>query len=134
VTPLNEPAKPRPKSAQLARGTRRYRRHVASAKQWEVLRGAKLGPCRVCSEPASNGVVFGRMHLHHVVARDHHGDDYAVNLVPVCPTCHDRLHVRDAAAARALLAALTDAEYAYMVKRGGEGYAERAYGLRYTRP
>jgi 5-methylcytosine-specific restriction endonuclease McrA len=134
VSPLDEPARPRPKSAQLARGQRRYRRHVASAKQWEVLRGAKLGPCRVCSEPASNGVVFGRMHLHHVVARDHNGDDYAANLVPVCPGCHDLIHARNPLACFALLASLTDAEYAYMVQRGGENYAERAYGLRYSRP
>jgi hypothetical protein len=34
---------------------------------------------------------------------------------------------------RLLLDNLTDAEYAYMIERGGENYPERAYGLRYRR-
>jgi hypothetical protein len=29
---------------------------------------------------------------------------------------------------------LTDAEYAYMIERGGENYPERAYGLRSSPP
>lgn len=130
--PLDGPARPRPKAASTHRA-KRYRRYVAPPKAWEALRGAKLGPCRVCQKPEHNGVMFGRMHLHHVVARDHAGDDYAVNLVPVCPGCHDLLHMRDSATVAALLASLTDAEYAYMIERGGDNYPERAYGLRYTR-
>jgi hypothetical protein len=38
---------PFPKSAQLARGARRYRRKVASPKQWQAIIAAKQGPCRV---------------------------------------------------------------------------------------
>ena len=34
---------------------------------------------------------------------------------------------------RLLLTRLSDAEYAYMVGRGGEDYPERAYGVRYER-
>ena len=45
-------ADPYPKSRQLARGERRYRRKVASAKQWQAIMAAKIGPCRVCCDPA----------------------------------------------------------------------------------
>jgi hypothetical protein len=68
-----------------------------------------------------------------VVARAHFGDDVADNIVPLCPSCHWRITQRQGVTARALLASLSDAEYAYMIERGGEGYAERAYGVRYAR-
>ena len=41
---------PFPKSVQLARGERRYKRKVASPKQWQAISEAKRGPCRVCSD------------------------------------------------------------------------------------
>ena len=125
VAPVSEPF---PKSAQLARGPKRYRRKVASAKQWEALSAAKMGPCRVCS--ARTPTV---MQLHHLVTRNDFGDDIADNLVPVCWDCHEALHKRAAAICRLLLSRLSDAEYAYMVQRGGEDYAEREYGIRYER-
>lgn len=93
---MNGDAMPRPKSAQLARGQRRYRRHVASPKQWQALQAA-------------------------------------ANLVPLCPSCHDLVTRRNSIECRLLLDNLTDAEYAYMIERGGEQYPERAYGLRYAR-
>ena len=40
-------AKPYTKSQQLARGAKRYRRKVASPKQWQAIIAAKVGPCRV---------------------------------------------------------------------------------------
>ena len=112
---------PFPKSRQLARGEKRYRRKVASPKQWQALHAAKQGPCRLCTAPTTG--------LHHLVARDHFGDDVADNLVPVCHPCHRALHVRDNTVVGVLLRNLTDAEYAYMVERGGENYAERVYGI-----
>jgi hypothetical protein len=57
----------------------------------------------------------------------------ADNIAPICRPCHERLTVRWEAPSRAFLASLTDAEYAYMIQRGGEGYPERAYGVRYAR-
>lgn len=131
--PLDGNAKPQPKSAQLARGRRRYRRIIASPKQWQAIQAAKVGPCRVCGDPGSNGRVHGMIQLHRVVSREDFGDDLADNIVPLCYLCHGQVTMRQEKAARALLASLTDAEYAYMVERGGEDYAERAYGLRYTR-
>lgn len=121
-------AKPYPKSSQLARGERRYRRTVASPKQWQALASAKLGPCRVCTvaNPAY-------MQLHHLVSREDHGDDVADNLVPLCGECHDAVTRRARLECYELLCELSDAEYAYMVERGGEDYPERAYGIRYQR-
>lgn len=116
------------------RGPKRYRRFVASTKQWQVLAQTKNGPCRVCLTSASNGRVYSKIQLHHVVPRDFHGDDFADNLVPVCPDCHRLLHNREPEACRALCASLTDAEYAYAVTKLGEAVFERVYGVAYARP
>ena len=127
-------AKPYPKSQQLARGAKRYRRKVASPKQWQAIIAAKVGPCRACLDPASNGRIYGRVQFHHVIPRDWHGDDVADNIVPLCPSCHALIHDRASQqAARDLLAALTDAEYAYAIDKAGEGVFERVYGIEYGR-
>ena len=120
-------ARPYSKSEQLRSGRPKYRRHVASAKSWQALWDAKGGPCRVCTKRASV------IEMHHVVLREHAGDDVAENLVPLCRPCHTALHNRAPAIARLLLARLSDAEYAYMIERGGEDYAERVYGIEYER-
>jgi hypothetical protein len=133
MSPLEGDAMPRPKSAQLARGQRRYRRKVASPKQWQAIIAAKQGPCRVCCDPCANGRLYGLVQFHHVVARVHGGDDVADNLVPLCPSCHGLVTSRERWTCEWLLAELTDAEYAYMIERGGDDYAERAYGVRYAR-
>jgi hypothetical protein len=133
VTPLEGDAMPRPKSAQLSRGQRRYRRKVASPKQWQAIIAAKIGPCRQCGDAASNGRMFGRIQLHHVVSRQDGGDDVADNIIPLCPFCHDLVTRRAWRACLEVLASLTDAEYAYMIERGGESYPERTYGIEYRR-
>lgn len=131
--PLDGPAMPRPKSAQLARGERRYRRKVASPKEWQAIIAAKKGPCRACVTPARNGHNYGRVEFHHLVARAHGGHDTADNIVPLHSTCHANVTQRRGLAVANLLSSLTDVEYAYMVANGGGDYAERAYGLRYSR-
>jgi hypothetical protein len=133
--PLEGEAKPRPKSAQLARGQRRYRRKVASPKQWQAIIAAKQGPCRVCVLPYSNGQDAGRVELHHLVKRGDGGDDVPENIVPLHSLCHRFVEFPKAnpEACRRLLESLTDAEYAYMIERGGEDYPERAYGIVYAR-
>lgn len=120
-------AKPYPKAQQLARGERRYRRKVASPKQWQAIISAKRGRCRVCW--ATTGV----LEFHHLVTRQDHGDDVADNVVPLCSDCHRALTERDYLAAYRLLSTLYDSEYAYMIERGGEDYPERAYGVTYGR-
>jgi hypothetical protein len=134
MSPLDGDAKPRPKSAQLARGQRRYRRKVASPKQWQAIIAAKQGPCRVCVQPASNGHDVAPVQLHHVVSREDFGDDVADNIVPIHAGCHDRVTRRCWEEVEAFLESLSDAEYSYAVTKAGEDYFERAYGVRYERP
>ena len=119
-------AKPFPKSQQLARGEKRYRRVVASPKQWQALREAKGGACRVCGGARA-------FSLHHVVPRDFAGDDLADNLVPVDLDCHLLVTMREPKACEALCASLSDAEYAYAVGKLGESVFERVYGIGYGR-
>lgn len=129
--PLDGPAKPQPKSAQLARGERRYRRKVASPKRWQAIIDAKGATCRLVADvfpgPSPAGVQY-----HHLVPRDLGGDDVADNIVPLCQHCHQAVTRREPDHVRHLLAALTDAEYAYATGFG-EDVFERAYGLRYVR-
>lgn len=124
---------PYPKASQLARGERRYRRKIASPKQWQAIQAAKLGPCRVCGEQANNGIVHGLIQLHHLVPRDLGGDDVADNIVPLCPSCHDHITNRSHTTALILCSSLTDAEYTYAVGKLGEDVWTRAYGIEYTR-
>jgi hypothetical protein len=131
--PTDGPPLPDPKARSLARGPRKYRRKVASPKQWQAIQAAKLGPCRLCGAVGSNGRVYGKIQMHHLVARDHFGDDVADNIVPLCPDCHHRVTIRAQYECRGLMFSLSDAEYAYMIERGGEGYPERAYGIEYRR-
>ena len=119
---------PFPKDKQLARGERRYRRKVASAKDWQRLISAKQGPCRVCVRPLSNGGTPARaphrVQFHHLVARIHGGDDLEDNIVPVCLECHDAVTRRSATALAALESNLTESERGYVLRKlGSEGFA-----------
>ncbi len=123
---------PFPKSSQLARGERRYRRKVASPKQWQAIRAAKCRECRVCgaNHVHNGGAVIDS---HHLVPRDQHGDDVRHNIVGLCNVCHRRVEHRKHDVCRTMLERLTDAEYAYAVDKLGEGVFERVYGITYTR-
>ena len=124
---------PDPKSRTLTRGRPKYRRIVAGPKRWQAIADEKLGPCRVCGDSGANGRLYGKIQLHHLVSRQDGGDDVPENIVPLCPLDHAKVTQRDSGVALILLLSLSDAEYAYMVERGGETYAERAYGLVYSR-
>lgn len=117
---------PYPKERQLARGERRYRRTVASPKQWQQIVAAKSGPCRICGSRQYPG-------LHHVVPRDFHGDDLAQNIVPLCFDCHQRVTDRQKDTCALLVWKLSDAEYAYAIGKLGEKVWERIYGIEYSR-
>lgn len=107
---------PFPKSRQLAQA-RRYRRKIASPKQWQAIIAEKGGPCRVCGDPASNGRVHGHIHFHHLVGRGQGGDDVAANIVPLCADCHHAVTVRASGALLTLSLSLTDAERAYVASK-----------------
>ena len=131
--PTDGPSRPDPKSRTLTRSRPKYRRIVAGPKRWQVIADEKLGPCRVCGAQGSNGTLHGKIQLHHIVSREDHGDDVPENIVPLCPHDHARVTQRDPGVALVMLLSLSDAEYAYMIERGGENYPERAYGLKYER-
>ena len=134
--PSSGDAKPYPKPAATKPGRpRRYRRFAAGPKQWAVLRQTKGGPCRVCGTADWNGVYERQMQLHHVVPRaaPWFGDDLADNLIPLCRRDHELVTRRDPITCNIVALQLTDAEYAYAIKRGGEGFFERAYGVEYQR-
>jgi 5-methylcytosine-specific restriction endonuclease McrA len=125
---------PFPKSVQLARGERRYRRRVASPKQWQAIRAAKCQSCRVCERgPFPVTGPYNSIQAHHLVPRDRHGDDLADNIVGLCAKCHGGVELREPAHCRLMLTRLSDAEYAYAVGKLGEGGLERLYGVEYER-
>jgi hypothetical protein len=126
---------PDPKSRSLARGERRYRRRVASPKQWQAIIAAKLGPCRVCVSPPTNGglrVQPTPIEFHHIVPRDapYFGDDVADNIAPLCQRHHELVTFSPGGeSTRALAESLTDAEYAYVVTKLGESGPTRLFGV-----
>lgn len=124
-------AKPYSKAQQLARGERRYRRKVASPKQWQAIIAAKGSRCRL--QIGDDGCVGDWVHYHHVIPSGNGGDDTADNIVPLCDVHHSMLHDRIQLVVFELLSDLSDAEYAYAVGKAGEDWAERIYGLRYER-
>jgi hypothetical protein len=127
-------AKPYPKAQQLGRGERRYRRKVASAKQWQKITAEKKGPCRVCRNATTHLRAFqaGSVTFHHVIPRDLGGDDVKDNIVPICFACHEMVTGLYAPSCLALCASLTDSEYAYAIGKLGEGAFERVYRVTLT--
>jgi hypothetical protein len=57
------------------------------------------------------------------------GDDTADNIVPLGPTCHRKVTERHEIKLRKLAESLTDAEYAYVIAKLGEGGMERLFGV-----
>jgi 5-methylcytosine-specific restriction endonuclease McrA len=120
-------AKPYPKASQLARGERRYRRKVASPKQWQAIIAAKGAHCRICQyleRPSGYGVEY-----HHLVSRKQGGDDVGDNIVPLCMAAHYQVTRREPWHLEQLARSLTDAEYAYVIGKLGEGGMERLFGV-----
>jgi len=113
---------PFPKASQLARGERRYRRKIASPKQWQAIIAAKGKRCRLCASPAW-------IQYHHLVPRDRYGDDVEDNIVPLCLVDHELVTRAHRLALYRLGESLTDAEYAYVVAKLGEGGMERLFGV-----
>src|SRR5579862_5274422 len=107
------------------KATRTRGRTFATREQWDTIREAKLytGYCRLC----------GRARLsceaHHLIPRASGGDDVPDNIVGLCPTCHGEVTRNSPAHRAALGALLTDAEYAYIVGKLGEGGMSRLFGV-----
>lgn len=120
------PSDPFPKSRQLARGERRYRRKVASPKQWQSIIDAKGTRCRLAPNCER---MFLPVEYHHLVSRSRGGDDVADNIVPLCKACHEGVTWRIPEALEDLGSALTDSERAYVVGKLGEGAMARLFGV-----
>ena len=105
------------------RGNRKRGRITATRDGWLELRRSKLGACRICCDS------HGDVELHHLVPRSRGGDDIAPNLVPLCRICHDRVTRREYLESLELAESLTDAEYAYVIGKLGEGGMERLFGV-----
>jgi hypothetical protein len=116
---------PDPKSRTLARGARRYRRKVASPKQWQAIVAAKGPTCRL----STPGVCERGVEYHHLVARIDGGDDVPDNIVALCSIHHGLVTNRVPPALYRLAESLTDGEYAYVVGKLGEGGMERLFGV-----
>lgn len=120
--------KPFSKEQQLARPSKPAR---PSAQRQREMRERKQGPCRVCGQTGPNN-------LHHVLPR-HYGliAWTESNLIPLCGSgttgCHGLVEAHDRAAVLAMARSLTNSEYAYVIDRGGEGFFERRYQLKYER-
>jgi len=121
---------PDPKSRTLARGERRYRRKVASPKQWQAIIAAKGSVCRLAKEGESRHRAEP-VTYHHLVERDapHFGDDVADNIVPLCGTDHTLVTDRHKLALYRLGESLTDAEYAYVIGKLGADGPARLFGV-----
>lgn len=124
---------PRPyqKDSQVGAGRpKKYRRKVASPKQWAAIRADKLDVwlCRICFEAKAES-------LHHLVSRAQGGDDVPDNLVGLCGSgttgCHGDVESRKPDALKTLSVFLSDAEYAYCVSKLGENALERLFGVTY---
>ena len=110
------------------RGNRRRGRIIATAHEWGPIIEAKAGPCRSCSWPLGflQGIVI---EYHHLVSRAKGGDDVADNIVPLCTVCNEEVTRNNPPYLHALAQSLTDAEYAYVVGKLGEGGPERLFGV-----
>jgi 5-methylcytosine-specific restriction endonuclease McrA len=119
---------PKPGSRKPSERTRSFRQ-VATLAQWRRIRAEKFDglACRLCDSPASAAG------LHHILPRSLGGDDTGANVVRLCGSgttgCHGLVESRDQAALSGLASSLTDAEYAYIVGKLGEGANERLFGV-----
>lgn len=119
-------AEPFPKSRQLARGERRYRRKVASPAQWQRIMEEKGATCRIAER---FDVHDTHIEYHHLLSRAQGGDDVAANIVPLCESHHRLITTRSPYMLKVLAELLSDAEYAYIVGKLGEGGLARLFGI-----
>lgn len=111
---------PYPKAAQVP--PKKPRRTDASSTRKAEIRAKKATRCRLCREP--NGQVIDP---HHLIPRSLGGLWTESNIVGLCRSHHDDVTDGHRDALYALRAALTDAEYSYVVERAGEGFMDRYY-------
>lgn len=105
------------------KGWRKRGRITATRAEWELIVAAKGDACRL------EGVRVGNEQYHHLVPRALGGDDVADNIVPLCMGCHTQVTQHHRGFTRLLAESLTDAEYAYIIGKLGEGGPARLFGV-----
>ena len=101
---------------------RKNQRTRAGAGTKAAIRGAKCRECRLCGYTRD-------VEPHHIIPRGRQGRWEFDNIVGLCNTHHRLVTENDAPTLRALAAALTDGEYAYVIDELGEGALERLFGV-----
>lgn len=139
--PLDGPARPRPKTVQLATRAKKHNRPKATAAKWAGIVEERQGPCMLlgCGAPPPND-------LHHAIPRDRRGPDVAENMVPLCRRHHELLELRDADTRRLFVESLwfesqepgprggLKDTYSWGIDMFGEGVWESVYGIRFEVP
>lgn len=119
--PLEGPARPLPKAAQVP--PRTPRRTSASRQRISEIRAKKVDgqPCRIC------GFADPPVQAHHLIPRSLGGIWTESNIVPLCPACHADVEGRHRDVCARLRRALTEEEYSYIVHKAGENFLDRYY-------
>jgi hypothetical protein len=117
-------AKPFSKQAQLERGPKRTPRGKATSDEWRAIIAAKGRMCRLRGVSPCDGAT----EYHHLLSRARLGDDVPENIVPLCRHHHLCVTSELPRALRRLAERLSDAEYAYVIHKLGEGALERLFG------
>ena len=110
---------------------KRKRPTKTSPERVAEIRAKKCESCRLCG-------ATGNVNAHHLIPRGMGGtiggEWTESNVVGLCGSgttgCHGLIEARDPAATYLLRASLTDAEYAYVVGKAGEGWLERRYPIK----
>jgi 5-methylcytosine-specific restriction endonuclease McrA len=114
------PGTPRPTLARSIRPDAKRSRRVVGRPGWAEPKLQVEGRCRVCQAP-------GALHAHHLVPRSQGGDDYWINIVPLCQACHAAIHAEHSATRSALRALLTPDETLYVDARQGRAWLDDRY-------
>lgn len=124
--------KPDPRPARTSGGIARAKptknkRTAASPARITEIREKKCRECRLCGTGRS-------VNAHHLIPRSQGGIWTESNIVGLCGSgttgCHGLIEANDPAATYLLRARLTDAEYAYVVTKMGEGWLDRRLPIR----
>lgn len=124
--PLDGAPKPYPKAAQVP--AKKQRRTDASPARKAEIREKKCAACRLC------GATVG-VNAHHLIPRSLGGLWTESNIVGLCGSgttgCHGSVEARHNDSLVRLRERLTDAEYAYVVEKAGEGFLQRHYPVEF---
>ena len=99
------------------------KRQKATTQRWKVIRAGLDERCALCGDPSQSA--------HHIVRKAQGGDDVPENLLAVCGHgtrgCHGLIEARNKPALVAARYALTPVQLAYVLRKKGRVWLDRAY-------